>query len=132
MKCHPMFPLARFLNATDHLPAWMRVSEQPLVELANTAEVFLYAAPSTTAWEAYLMGLPVLRYTDGAFQMDAIDALGSAAVRSCSWQTLREEMVALLNTRCQEAPDMENRREALEKVFSPVDEAAWLTLVRTP
>jgi hypothetical protein len=130
VKGHPRLPMARLLASTGPLPPWFTVSERPLAELFEEADVFLYTPPSSSALEAYLAGLPVLKYhderQDGLLDIDSVE-MASAAVSTCSRDTLTTELARLLRQDLDGAIG-EDRQAALQRIYSPVNEQVWAAL----
>ncbi len=133
LKCHPDLPWGTFGNKESKLPAWFTVSAQPLNELIQTVDLFLYAPPTGSWREAYIAGLPVLKY-QGAFlgeflDIETTDAPGVSEVPVASRDTLRKTVHDLL-TEASDSSPLERKR-FLERAFSPVNEEVWMQLVKT-
>lgn len=127
VKCHPLLPLTKLVSPSARLPAWFRISERPLRELFGEVDLCLYAPPGVSRWEAYFSGLPVLKYRSEWLDMDSVDGFGEDVVPSCSRQTLRPALAALLTANEHtSAPTV--HRAVSERFFSPVDERLWLRL----
>jgi hypothetical protein len=130
VKCHPWAPLRMLLEKSERLPAWFTVSEQSLNNLLKSGELFLYVPPTTTRWEAYLAGLPVIKFCDEFLDMDAVDPPGEELAIPCTRDTLRSTLESVL--RMERPPTPLDRRELLARVFSPVNEQLWATLTGRP
>jgi len=126
VKCHPLLPLAKFMSPSTPLPPWFRISERPLRDLFSEADLCLYAPPGVSRWEAYLSGVPVLKYCSEWLDMDSVVGFGQDIVPSCSRETLRPALAALLAHGNASASRVE--RDISERLFSPVDEHLWLRL----
>jgi hypothetical protein len=127
LKCHPDLPWGMFGNEESKLPEWFTVSAQPLSELMETVDMFLYAPPTGTWQEAYLMGLPVLKYRGEFLDVDSTDVPGVSELPVSSRDTLRRTMHGFLT---QASDSVTLARDGfLGQVFSPVNEKVWLQLV---
>lgn len=127
LKFHPDLSWDQLADPTTKLPEWFTVSARPLRELMDTADLFLYA-PTTGSWrEAYLRGLPVLKYLGEFLDIDSTDILTEKEVPLCSTETLRPMIVTMLSKT--EASSRETRQRLMGNVFSPVNEDLWLRLV---
>ena len=124
LKCHPRTPPAGIVPRDRALPTWFAVSDEPLSRLLQTVDAYLYVPPTTTRWEAYLAGLPTLKYLDDFLDMDAVELPGEPLTRTCTKPTLRAALEAALTHR-DPPPSPERRREVLQQVFSPVQEEQW-------
>ena len=126
VKTHPDLPLNRIFERPPEMPRWLHRPEKPLRALFEEADLFLFTPPTTTYWEAYLAGLPVLKYRSDFLDIDIIETLKDR-VPVCSRSDIRE--VLLKTLREKKAPPLEELRELLDFVFSPVDETAWTEAV---
>jgi len=127
LKCHPLLPIHKLLRKGQRLPPWCAVADEPLAQLLPEADVFLYAPPTGSVWEAKAMGVPVLKYRGELFDFDARDTLDRDPLAECSRETLRQRVEWLLAgpARIASASDGQG---SLQDVFSPVDDRVWLAL----
>lgn len=127
LKFHPHLPLENIARGAMSLPEWFCVSAQPMSELLDSADLFLYSPPTGTWREAYSVGVPVLKYRGEFLDVDS-GQLGSAdEIPVCSRDTLREKVYTLL--RNGSPSDVLGREDLLQEMFSPVREQVWLDLV---
>jgi hypothetical protein len=127
LKCHPDLPWEMLAGEAPRLPAWFTVSKQPLSVLIDTVDLFLYSPPTGTWREAYLAGVPVLKYRGEFLDVDSTETLRIEELPICSRDTLRDQIHTLLAKAS--VSDKETRRGFLDQIFSPVDESVWLKLV---
>jgi len=128
VKCHPLLPLHKLQKRSVQLPEWFRVTEQPLRELCKTADVFVYAPPSTSGWEAAVMGLPVVRYRDEWLDMEPSEE-ESLEVAVGSTEALRRTLTGLLAQHATRSEPLV-RHDILRQCFSPIDERIWIDLTQ--
>jgi hypothetical protein len=126
LKFHPYLEWEMVAGRREKLPPWFTVSQQPLSELMANVDLFLYSPPTGTWREAYLSGVPVLKYRGEFLDVDSTDTLRVKELPVCSRDTLREKTHALLTEAAVSTNEM--RRGFLGEVFSPVDENVWLKL----
>jgi hypothetical protein len=127
IKCHPDLPIEMMRDAIGPIPESFVVATQPLGELFQRADVFLYAPPTTSCWEAYVAGLPTVKYVGDLLDVDPADSLGKRHL-VCSRETLRAGVSFVLDV-VRTASGPPNRPEALHGIFSPVDEDRWVRIV---
>ncbi len=125
LKCHPVLPMEKFHLADATLPPWITVSREPLDRLLSRADLLLYVPPTTTRWEGFLTGIPVLKYQVDLLDIDS-DAVDGVPVPVCSRETLRASVGELLRD-----PPVGQRLDprVLEGVFGRVDEDLWARIV---
>ncbi len=129
LKCHPRTPIDALRPSSRPMPSWFRVSDAPLQQLLREADLYLYIPPTTTRWEAYVNGLPLVKYCDDFLDIDAVDAPGEELATPCSRDTLRSTLQNILAQPRQNDGPM-GRQHVLERVFSPVDERLWTSLAQ--
>jgi len=127
IKCHPDLPLAMLMDKSEGLPHAFTVTETPLRDLFDTVDGFLYAAPTSSWCEAYVAGLPVLKYRSESLDIDWADTLNLEALPVCTRESLKQGIEDLLKGSLA-APE-DGRSELVERVFSPVNVSVWLKLV---
>ena len=127
VKCHPDLPLAMLLDKSEGLPQGFTVTETPLRDLFDMVDGFLYAAPTSSWCEAYVAGLPVLKYRSDSLDIDWADALNLETLPICSRESLKQRIEDLL--RDSPAVPAGSRTGLVERIFSPVNESVWLKLV---
>src|SRR6267143_4494988 len=89
LKFHPDLPLEKMGRSEEKLPEWFTVPPRPLSELLQDADLFLYSPPTGTWREAYLAGLPVVKYRGEFLDSDSTDILSEDELPVCSRDTLR-------------------------------------------
>lgn len=125
LKCHPVLPIEKFRPTTAALPPWITVSREPLDSLLSRADLLLYVPPTTTRWEGFLMGIPVLKYQVDLLDIDSY-AVDGVPLPACSSKTLRASVgELLLDPPTGSRPDP----RVLEDVFGRVDEELWVRIV---
>jgi len=127
IKCHPDLPLAMLMDKSEGLPQGFTVTETPLRDLFDMVDGFLYAAPTSSWCEAYVAGLPVLKYRSDSLDIDWADALNLETLPICSRESLKQRIEDLL--RDSPAVPAGSRTGLVERIFSPVNESVWLKLV---
>lgn len=131
LKGHPRLPVRKLLRGHGALPTWVAVTEDPLSALWPHVDALLYS-PLTASWlEAYAVGLPVVKYHGELLNTDVEDRLPRGAVATCSRDTVRSTLERLLS---QDTPvdPARRQREVRERIFSPVQDALWAELARSP
>jgi hypothetical protein len=125
VTCHQDLPLARLLDGVA-LPPGVSTATSAASEFSRAA-VCLFAPPTGTWREALFAGVPTLKYTPDALDLDPVDSLASLPVTVCGRRTLRSALTEIL--RDPPVPDSQRRLAWLRDVFSPVDERAWLDVL---
>ena len=115
------------MDNSERLPDVCTIVNTSLRDLFGTVDGFLYAPPTVSWCEAYLAGLPVLKYRGESLDIDWADALKIEALHVCSRESLKEGLQALLKG--SSADLAENQTRLLKQAFSPVNEQVWLNLV---
>lgn len=132
VKPHPLLRKDTWLSLMKTAGAWLTWSDQPLSTWLEFASIFLYVPPSSSAWEAYLKGLTLLRYRDasqaGQLDLDPTAALGDE-IPTCTSSTLNASLRTAIRY-CQTSPrrDRSARMARLRDIYSPVDESVWTTM----
>lgn len=127
LKCHPDLPWEMVGGQEGKLPEWFTLSTQPLSDLMEAVDLFLYSPPTGTWREAYWAGLPVLKYCGEFLDLDSTDILSTEELPVCSRETLRERIRTLLTEAA--VSTRKARRGVLDEIFSPVNEKVWMQLV---
>jgi surface carbohydrate biosynthesis protein (TIGR04326 family) len=126
LKCHPWLPLKRFHRGKAILPEWAGSTEEPIEQELARADLLLYV-PSTTIWrEAYLAGVPVLKYEVDLLDLDPPDSLNAFSVHPCRKESLR----GLIRQLLAKPPAKKPPPEVLAKTFGRVNEQFWATIVQ--
>lgn len=126
VKAHPSLEGARWLGTGAVFPSWITMTREPLAQVLDAADLLLYVGPTSSGLEAWLAGIPVLRYGGDLIEMDWEAGVPEWSVPSCAASTLREAVRAALSGR---EPRVPLPRRVLEQVFAPVDAAAWQAAV---
>jgi hypothetical protein len=126
LKCHPWLPLKMFYREEVSLPTWMSFTERPMETELAQADLMLYV-PSTTSWrEAYVAGVPVLKYEVDLLDIDPPEFLTGFFVHLCRRETLRRMIRKLLkHPPARSKPSL----DVLGKIFGRVDEELWTSIV---
>ena len=109
------------------LPRWINFTEEAIEKELARADLLLYV-PSTTIWrEAYVAGVPVLKYEVDLLDLDPPEFLEGFSVVPCRKETLRKMIKKLLKH-----PPARSRpsSDVLEKIFGRVDEELWTSIVQ--
>lgn len=124
---HVDLPASALLGPAPQLPPSLSVSQRSLNDLVPESDLCLFAPPTGSWREALFAGLPVLRYRPDLLDLDPTDSLGGPAVPDCTRATLRQAIVAALAA--PHALSGEEARRMLRRVYSPVQEQVWRSLV---
>lgn len=127
LKCHPALPLHRVLERGVTLPSWMAPSQAALEQLLPAINLLLYVGPTSAWWEAFLSGVPVLKYQADLIDIDAGNTPDAMPVPTCSSASLRASIEAMLQDRQRRQP-VEAR--LIERMYGRVNEALWQSVVR--
>lgn len=123
---HVDLPRERVVDETQTLPPSIVLSSQGVGELLSQSALCVFVPPTGSWREALIAGVPVLRYRPDTLDLDPIDALAGLELPDCSRATLREALVASL--RSPAIPTRDDRARLLNRLYSPVNEAVWLSL----
>jgi len=126
MKCHPRLPAELFYHGKVRLPAWMSFSQEPMRTVLPRTDLLLYIGPTSSWWEAWLSGVPVLKYQADLLDIDSGPTIDGGAVHTCSRDTLRFAITSLLGAA---APRQRPGPQRIEEFFGRVDEEVWTAVV---
>jgi hypothetical protein len=125
LKWHPAYPI----NGDDHrsldsLP-WVTSTVEPMSEVLQRSDLFVYVPPTTSWWEAYLHGIPVLKYQVDLLDLDSDVMPDGIASPICHKETLRRRVKELLMQPGEKGPPGQG---VIHKMFGPVDEGVWINI----
>ncbi|MCX8130831.1 MAG: hypothetical protein N3I35_12105 [Clostridia bacterium] len=127
LKFHPDTPMKTLQDLLEELPDNFRVSKSPMNEVLAEAGLVIYSS-STSGLEALLAGKKVVKYySEHAIDLDPLDSFTEVEIRSCFEGNMRDIILSMFNEKdflCQRK-DILN----LSKVFSPVREDVWKTVL---
>jgi len=126
LKFHPWLPASAVIGKR-RLPPGVKVCEEPLPQLLASASALLYAPPTAAWWEAYLHGIPVLKFLGDFLDIDSDKVVPGVAVPVCTQSTLRQ---AVLNLLAAGPPPTGNLNAIRDQLFAPVNEAAWREMLQ--
>ncbi len=128
LKFHPVLPLGHLLPAGVALPPWMTIVHAPMEQLLPGTDLLLYVGPTSSWWEAFLSGVPVLKYRTDLIDIDAGNQADAMPVPVCSGATLRASLDRLLRG---DRPAAGRPPAGLvEKMYGRVNEALWVSVTR--
>ena len=128
IKPHPVVPLKRLKIQLPAWPAHFQETDKSVPEILKEVDLLIYSS-STTGLEAFLVGVPVIKYrSEHIIDFDALDTLSGTAIRSCSENNMKHVVLSVLN----EGSNRFARQSAgsLDRFFSPVDEDVWKQIVK--
>lgn len=125
IKPHPIVPLERLKIRPLHWPVHFQKTDKPMQEILREVDLVVYSS-TTTGLEAFLAGIPVIKYYSEHFlDLDTLSADGSA-VKSCFENNMGEVILSALK----ENGSYTTQTRNIEQFFSPVNEDVWKQVVK--
>ncbi|MBI4353714.1 MAG: hypothetical protein HY595_00610 [Candidatus Omnitrophica bacterium] len=128
LKFHPALPLTHLVPYGFALPSWMKMTELSMPRLLPDVDLLLYVGPTSSWWEAFLCGVPVLKYRADLVDIDAGQEPEAMPVPVCNGASLRASVEATLKAG---TPVRPVAAALVERMYGSVDEEVWTSLIRT-
>lgn len=129
IKAHPAGPSKRLIKSQSiPWPANFQSTDRPTPEMLGEVDLLIYSS-TTTGLEAYLAGVPVVKYcSEHIIDIDPLDIGNGSLAKSCYENNMKHVVLSALD----ETGNIqaEHLSRDLNKFFSRVNEDVWKQVVK--